>query len=221
MAAPFKNCVLVVCCAFFLLTSTSKAWEAHFEPNSTTLHMSGLQTINITLTGLNGVELIQNKAILSVSSESEILAVSSQLSLDDIDNGAYHGQFNISGIFLGTTKVYANITEKGILQRSNETLNVVIVREERLIDRIFTASIIALVSILYINFGAALDLGKVKEILVRPIGPLIAFVCQFLFMPLVSVLFLLIFIIDVIFHLTVKSSLLIVVVKCQLLFFHS
>lgn len=184
MAAPFKNYVLVVCCAL----STSKAWEANFEPNSTTLHMLGFKTINLTLTGLHGVDLIQNKAILSVSSESEILTVSSQLNLDDIDNGAYTGQFNISGNFLGTTKVYVNITEKGVSERSNQTLNVVIIREERLIDRIFTASIIALVSILYINFGAALDLGKVKEILVRPIGPLIAFVCQFLFMPLVIVL---------------------------------
>lgn len=188
MAAPLKDYVLVVCCALLmLLTSTTKAWEANFEPNSTIVHMSESQTINLTLSGLNGVELIQNKAILRVISESEILTVSSQLNLDDIDNGVYTGQFNISGTFLGTTKVYVNITDAGVSERSNQTLSVVILREERLIDRVFTASIVILVSILYINFGAALDLGKVKEILVRPIGPLIAFVCQFLFMPLVII----------------------------------
>lgn len=190
MAAPLKDYVLVVvCCTFLLLTSTSKAWDANFEPRTITVHMYDTQTINLTLTGLDGVELIQNGATVDVLAESEILTVSSELKIDDVDDGNFTGQFNVSGIFLGTTKIYVNITDKGISQRSNQTLNVIIIRKERLIDRIFTASIVALVSILYINFGAALDLGKVKEILVRPIGPLIAFVCQFLFMPLVIISF--------------------------------
>lgn len=45
---------------------------------------------------------------------------------------------------------------------------------------------IILVSILYINFGAALNLQTIKEILTRPIGPTICFICQFVLMPLTS-----------------------------------
>lgn len=39
---------------------------------------------------------------------------------------------------------------------------------------------------LFINFGAALDIDTVKEIMKRPIGPSICFSCQYIFMPLCS-----------------------------------
>lgn len=170
-----------------MLPSVSIAWQAYFEPNPIKIQMNKIQTINLTLKQLDYIELIQNNAELSVFSEDEILRViKSKLKFDNILNDTWTGQFNISGEFLGLAHVYANISVNGKSQRSNESLSVVIIREERLIDRIFTVSVVILVSILYINFGAALDLGKVKEILVRPIGPLIALVCQFLFMPLVN-----------------------------------
>lgn len=187
MAATNNNYVLVVCCVFSVLFGTSTAWEAHFQPNSTLLHMGDVRTINLTLTGLNSVELIQNDGVLTVISDNaDILHIEKKVEFDDIIDEKWSGQFNMTGNFLGTAKVYANISLNGHSERSNQSMSVTIIREERLIDRIFTGSVIALVSILYINFGAALDLGKVKEILVRPIGPLIAFVCQFLFMPLVT-----------------------------------
>lgn len=148
--------------------------------------MEEVQTINLTLSELRAIELIQNNAELTVVSDTHRLKViAAEFKLDDIEDDKWTGQFNISGIFLGNAKLSANITMNGKSEQSNQTLNVIIIREERLIDRIFTISVVVLVAILYINFGAALDLGKVKEILVRPIGPLIAFVCQFLFMPLV------------------------------------
>lgn len=190
MAASLKmNYVLVVCCIYSMLPSASIAWQAHFEPNPITIQMNKIDTINLTLKHLDYIELIQNNAELVVFSDEKILQViDGKLNFNNIINDTWTGQFNISGEFLGLAKVYANISVNGNAQRSNESLSVVIIREERLIDRIFTVSVIVLVSILYINFGAALDLGKVKEILVRPIGPLIAFVCQFLFMPLVNCL---------------------------------
>lgn len=191
MAAPFKDYVLVVSCIFVLLTTTSSAWDVNFEPNPITVHMYSTQTVNFTITGLKSVEedYVRLGATFNISSDAEILEVigQSQYDFSGTTDGNLTGHVNVTGKFLGTAKLYANITFKGKSEISNQTLNVIIIREERTIDRVFTASIIALVSILYINFGAALDLGKVKEILVRPIGPLIAFVCQFLFMPLVSV----------------------------------
>lgn len=189
MAASTLNYVLVVCCIFSMLPNGSIAWQAYFQPNPIKIQMNKIDTINLTLKNLDYIELIQNNAELVVFSDEKILQViNSKLNFDNIINDTWTGQFNISGEFLGLARVYANISTNGNTQRSNESLSVVIIREERLIDRIFTISVIILVSILYINFGAALDLGKVKEILVRPIGPLIAFVCQFLFMPLVNYL---------------------------------
>lgn len=45
---------------------------------------------------------------------------------------------------------------------------------------------IILVSVLFINFGAALDIDTVKGIFKKPIGPIICFSCQYIFMPLCS-----------------------------------
>lgn len=75
----------------------------------------------------------------------------------------------------------ANVTE-----RSNEKLDVIVLRPKRVIDKMFTYSVIILVSILYINFGAAINMNTIRDIMRRPVGPAILFVCQFLFMPLAA-----------------------------------
>lgn len=168
MATSMKNYVLVVCCMCLTMTNMTNAWKANFEPNSTTIHMYEMQTIRLTLTELEGVELIQHNAELTVVSDTERLKVICYFDLNDILDHKFTGEFNVSGIFLGNAKLSANITMNGKSVQSNETMSVLIIREERMIDRAFTVSVIVLVTILYINFGAALDLGKVKEILVRP-----------------------------------------------------
>lgn len=42
------------------------------------------------------------------------------------------------------------------------------------------------VSLIFINFGCAMDWPTVKGVIKRPVGPIIGMVAQFLFMPLVS-----------------------------------
>lgn len=63
---------------------------------------------------------------------------------------------------------------------------IIVKRPERVIDIVFTASVAIFVSIMYINFGCAMDWSVCHETLKRPIGPAIGLFCQFLFMPLVS-----------------------------------
>merc|ERR1719400_1345693 len=53
-------------------------------------------------------------------------------------------------------------------------------------SKIFGYSVAVLVSLAYINFGCALDLNVMREVLRKPIGPAIGFVSQFIFMPLCS-----------------------------------
>lgn len=77
-------------------------------------------------------------------------------------------------------------TPTNTTERSNESLDVTILRPKRIIDQLFTYSVIILVSVLYVNFGAALNLSTIKEIIRRPIGPVICFICQFVFMPLAA-----------------------------------
>lgn len=87
----------------------------------------------------------------------------------------------------GQTRMFVTIKRnESVTENSTESLNVTILRPQRLIDRLFVYSVIILVSILYINFGAALNLQTIKEIMKRPVGPVICFIGQFVMMPLIS-----------------------------------
>lgn len=70
------------------------------------------------------------------------------------------------------------------------------VRKKRVIDTVFTASVAMLVSILYINFGCAIDWSQFRNILKRPVGPAIGFFGQFVVMPVVRkhIFFIIVFI---------------------------
>lgn len=67
------------------------------------------------------------------------------------------------------------------------SLPVTVIHKQRLVDKIFTVSVIFLVSIIFINFGCALDVSLLKESFQKPSGIVIGIICQFIFMPLVSI----------------------------------
>lgn len=67
-----------------------------------------------------------------------------------------------------------------------EEVGVVVIRKQRIIDKVFTISVAALVTIIYINFGCALQWTNLWSIIKSPAGPLIGLTGQFLVMPVVS-----------------------------------
>lgn len=79
-----------------------------------------------------------------------------------------------------------------IRKNQNETeisesfLTVGVIKGKRLVDSIFDYSVSAFIALMYICFGATLDFSNVKLILKKPVGPIIGFVSQFVFMPLAS-----------------------------------
>jgi sodium/bile acid cotransporter 3/5 len=104
------------------------------------------------------------------------------------DSGIWSSAFNITGNFLGYAEVCLQLRKnKGetVLSYSN-AVNVKVVRSQRVIDSVFTYSVAVLVSVIYINFGCALDWSAFKKTVRRPLAPSIGFVSQFLVMPLVS-----------------------------------
>merc|ERR1712079_259277 len=74
------------------------------------------------------------------------------------------------------------------MQHGSESLQITVTRSKakKTASKIFGYSVAALISFAYINMGCALDLEVMKKVLRRPIGPLIGFVSQFLFMPICS-----------------------------------
>lgn len=104
---------------------------------------------------------------------------------DEIQEGVWNNSINVTGVFLGKAKIIISIIVDGDLV-SSSFIDVIVIRQKRVIDTVFTASVIALVSILYINFGCAMDWDLCRKTLRKPVGPAIGFFCQFLFMPLIS-----------------------------------
>jgi len=108
-----------------------------------------------------------------------------------LPNSNYTAQFNVTGVFLGYAHVAVNLwgrisneSEYKQLLAQSPSSRIAVIRAKRAIDRVFVGVIILLVSIAFINMGCTLDMVVVKETLRRPVGPVIGFCCQYLFMPL-------------------------------------
>jgi len=101
---------------------------------------------------------------------------------------------NITGTFLGFTQINSHIEKKGAgdnhvqIHHAQQAVAVTVTRShaKKTASKIFGYSVAALISFAYINMGCALDLEVMKKVLRRPVGPLIGFLSQFVFMPLCS-----------------------------------
>lgn len=94
---------------------------------------------------------------------------------------------NIFHKFKGTTCILLEKqSTNGVIEESNQVLEVVVSKPERVIDTLFAITVVLLLAILFINFGAAIDIETMKRIYRRPIGPGIGTVCQLVFMPLIA-----------------------------------
>lgn len=149
------------------------------------LQMDKQTTVNVTISNLDGSS---NQTIRLVS-DSEILDVRNEIPVYNIGGKEWRGSFIADAAFIGKANVHVEISQGSTVEQSDSVLPVIIIRPKRVIDTVFIVSVASLVSILYINFGAAMDLKKVKGVLRRPVGPIIAFGCHFLLLPLVSYIY--------------------------------
>lgn len=189
MAISVK-CILLVLVlgqyAFIGKTQDVPKWSAKFTPDTVELDMDKQTAVKLELFNINKKET----ALIQVQSENSNLAhTESVIPIDAIDSntGYWSGNITVKGIFLGQTRLFIELTTTdNEIQTSIHQLTVTILRTLRPIDIAFTVSVALLVSLLYINFGAALDLSVLSGLLRRPVGPLIGFFTQFVVMPLLS-----------------------------------
>lgn len=142
------------------------------KDNCLKLQMEQSESINLTISNLNQTELIESKAEIRVVSDADILHVANNISLNDINNDKWTGVIKVDAIFIGKVNLFVEIIrdQDESKKEKSDDLSVIIVRKDRVIDTVFIVSVASLVSILYINFGAALDLRKVKNSIRKPIG---------------------------------------------------
>ncbi|XP_011062757.1 PREDICTED: ileal sodium/bile acid cotransporter-like isoform X1 [Acromyrmex echinatior] len=165
-----------------LLLGGAAAWTVDIA-HDITVHMNQVISVPFSVHNNNNNNNISNPHMWYFNTDQHIAKLSSQFTKSN--KTSFSGIFNITGVFLGRTTLTFTITEMGI-KEDQEVAVITVIREERTIDSVFTASVAILVSILYINFGCAIDWNVCRNTLRRPIGPAIGFFCQFLIMPLLS-----------------------------------
>lgn len=159
-------------------------WSVNSITDSIIVTMEDTITVPITISVYGDAKSPLN--FTAISTSTEIAVVDSFFKKQTTSSQIWDGVLNITGIFLGTAKIRLHLIENKNATDSKDILSVAVVRYERVIDKIFTASVAILVSILYINFGCAMDWEVCKTTLKKPIGPAIGMFCQFFFMPLLS-----------------------------------
>lgn len=121
----------------------------------------------------------------TVAPDSNVTVINANLV--EVSNGsAILSKMNVTGNFIGYTTVCTELVDSTNQTVSRACVDVSVIRKPRPIDLAFTYSVVALVTIIYINMGAALDTTTIKETLKRPVGPVIGFFSQFVIMPVLA-----------------------------------
>jgi hypothetical protein len=94
--------------------------------------------------------------------------------------------FTLLGRFLGRTEVEMVLRNSKGVTFARRRLPIAVERPMNTLNHIFIYSIIALVSMAYVNMGSTLDLDVVKKVIKKPVAPAVGLACQYGFMPLVS-----------------------------------
>lgn len=167
-------------------SQSTTGWTAKFDPPSITVEMEKELGGTFTLSGITNLNLIQSIAL--ITPDENIVRVVEPSIITQVTQTTISGDYKLHGVFLGRHRLYFEVQwTNGNKERvAADELQAVIIREKRTIDTVFTATVAVLVSVIYINFGAALQMDKLRGILRRPIGPIIGFLGQFLVMPLLS-----------------------------------
>ncbi|XP_046383273.1 probable sodium/metabolite cotransporter BASS6, chloroplastic isoform X2 [Ischnura elegans] len=191
------------------LMAVSNGWDVTYEP-SEIVKLKENEEVSVKLIAAFRQDEGRNYKIQVIPVEGDwVVAVSPPLldlqPLSDDNNtlpvregfSFWTTNFTVKGVFLGFAKLKPMVllregtkvnqyTPTMLNYSSAPVLKVSVIRNSSWVDHAFTGSIAVLVSVLFVNFGAALDWSVLKETLRRPIGPAIGFVTQFLFMPVVG-----------------------------------
>lgn len=171
--------IVVVTFLSFCQFALIKAQKISFSKKNITLTMYAVQQVDFNITNLDPATANQYQ----IYTENEDIASIEDDYFIKIDSQeTFRGSFNITGNFLGKTSIKCRTKERQI----DGNLDVIVVRKKRVIDTVFTASVATLVSIIYINFGCALNWSELRDSIKKPIGPSIGFVGQFIVMPILS-----------------------------------
>ncbi|XP_055389850.1 ileal sodium/bile acid cotransporter-like [Condylostylus longicornis] len=164
------------------LTDQEK-WKVSFSDLNITIHMDEEAQSKLKINLFD--EQLKGSKFRLKSEKTHISTVPDEYI--HLNGSSWEGYVLVKGVFLGKTKICVElILSNNQSEISSNCQDIIVIRKMRIIDHVFTGSVALLVSLLYINFGAALDLSVLKGILKKPVGPAIGCFCQFILMPVMS-----------------------------------
>lgn len=167
-----------------------------FSPNPLRMKEEDQKSVSFNLVDhkASGDRLMTYDAIIRKTDNNivDVVNVTSfSMTADQLGHG-YNNSLLVKGLFLGETEIYFERHDVPSYSKSKQdeekenSLRVIVERKKSLVSRIFLVSVIVLVSFNYVNMGCALDLSVVKSVLRKPVAPLVGFLSQYGFMPVVS-----------------------------------
>lgn len=192
--------LIAICPLWFVacqITSKAASWSFQLSPKDmqSPLYMYENRNVELSTSDLNfdGYDnsliytaVVDNPDIASVS----LAEITFNKGLDSNDDYVWTSALNLTGNFLGYTSVKVCALKRSDFttncHKESNKLPLTVTRKPTTVDRMFTTSVIILVSIIFINFGCALDVNSLKQAILRPIGPVIGLLIHFVVLPLVS-----------------------------------
>lgn len=173
----------------FSCAQEGNTWTAHFENTTYSIDMGDSKNISLIIINLNKTNLIESNATIRIVSDSNILRVSKIIDLNEIDDDKWSGIFVVNAIFIGHANVSVEIVQQQKNgQRSTQQCRINIQHKsilKRDFMKYFNIFVMIFYFVMYINIGVILELNKVSAIARKPLRPCIAFICNFIFSPLV------------------------------------
>lgn len=166
---------------------------ANFEPDSITVQTSAEKRVRLTLSNLpeDVISRINDRNFLEIHSRAEDIAKilnHEEITFQRIDaQERWETEFDVYGVFMGLSDVRVRILRTNSQpEESSESLQVIVVRPDRIIDKAFLYVVIVCLGIIFLNFGAALNVSNIKLAFRRPVGASIGIIGTFVFMPLLA-----------------------------------
>ncbi|XP_054720272.1 ileal sodium/bile acid cotransporter-like [Uloborus diversus] len=174
--------IFVLVFAYFI--KATNGLHVSFEPPFVEdLHMGSSINVSVVMTEFDFHEY---KNLTTAAEPQDILQARLFEDSFTCDDVFCNGTIEVRGRFLGFGSVFLLLKNSTSWNRLSPSLPVTVLREDKILNKIFIAFVAVVVSINYINMGCALDITVVKNVLKRPVGPAVGLVCQFVVMPLVS-----------------------------------
>ena len=178
-----------------MAVDATEKYACSFLPNE----INQLYEESVTSVFANCTDLHGSLTLRPVVTDTRIaVLVGQDVLVYDSDYTINNESFTVKGLFLGRTiiKIFASPYTKGNNASREKSSNdpetliqqykLSVIRKERAIDHIFIGMVMLLVMGAYVGMGCTVDLKVVKEVLLKPIPPIIGFCCQYIIMPLVS-----------------------------------